>query len=474
MARLLDLRTFLAAHAGAVLTVEEPVDARYELTALQHRLDALGRFPIVVARRVRLRDGSLSPVAVVNNLTASRALVAAALGLADHRESAAWFARRSANGIAPRVLATGSAPAQQVVMTDTRADLTRLPVLTQHELEPGPYLTAAHATTRDPDSGVDNTAIQRCWVQGPRRMTWFPYASSHNALNLRKHWERGEACPVAFWIGHHPAVLLGTQAKLAYPQSHWEAAGGILGAALRLVPSITHGSAIMVPADAEIVIEGFAQPGSRSADGPFGEYTGYLGPQVSAPRVDVTCITMRADALYHDYGSGLTDMLVPDNMTMEGKLYAMAHAVAPSLRSVHVPASGRRFHAYLQLYEPPRGEARDALVAALAYRRLKMAIAVDEDVDIFSPDEMLWALATRVQWTRDSFTLDGLSTSTLDPSLPEGAQTGSKLGIDATLPPRSRPGAPRPVPPRATVPAGATARAETLLAGRQDPAWPRS
>jgi 2,5-furandicarboxylate decarboxylase 1 len=471
---LLDLRNFLAAHAGAVLTLEQPVDARHELTALQHRLDALGRFPIVVAKSVRLADGSLSPVPVVNNLTASRRLVAAALGLADHRESAAWFARRSASGIAPRMLAAGSAPVQQLILSGAGADLTRLPVLTQHELEPGPYLTAAHATTRDPDSGVDNTSIQRCWVQGPRRMTWFPYPSSHNALNLRKYWERGEACPVAFWIGHHPAVLLGTQAKLAYPQSHWEAAGGVLGEPLRLVPSITHGPAIMVPADAEIVIEGFAQPGSRSADGPFGEYTGYLGPQVSAPLVEVTCITLREGALYHDYGSGLTDMLVPDNMAMEGKLYAMVRAVAPSLCNVHVPVSGRRFHGYLQLREPPRGEARDALVAALAYRRLKLAIAVDEDIDIFLADEMLWALATRVQWTRDSFTLDGLSTSTLDPSLPDGAQTGSKLGVDATLPPRPRPGVPRPVPPRATVPIGAMARAEALLAGRHDSAWPSS
>ena len=474
MTPVLDLRTFLAAHASAVLTLDEPVDGRHELTALQHRLDALGRFPIIMARNVRRADGSPSPIPVVNNLTASRPLMAAALGLADHRGSAAWFARRSASGIAPRLLESGSAPVQQVVLTGTEVDLTLLPVLTQHELEPGPYLTAAHATTRDPDSGVDNTAIQRCWVQGPRRMTWFPYPSSHNALNLRKYWERGEACPVAFWIGHHPAVLLGTQAKLAYPQSHWEAAGGILGEPLRVVPSVTHGTAIMVPAEAEIVVEGFAQPGSCSADGPFGEYTGYLGPQVSAPRVDVTCITRRDDAIYHDYGSGLTDMLVPDNMVMEGKLFAMASAVAPSLRNVHVPASGRRFHGYLQLEEPPSGEARDALVAALAYRRLKMAVAVDEDVDIFSPDEVLWALATRVQWTSDSFTLDGLSTSTLDPSLPDGARTGSKLAVDATLPPRPRPEEPRPVPPRAVVPAIAMARAEALLAGREDSAWPRS
>ncbi|KPJ81846.1 MAG: hypothetical protein AMJ58_03575 [Gammaproteobacteria bacterium SG8_30] len=468
----LDLRTFLATRERSVACVDEPVDARHVLTALQHRLDAVARYPILLARRVRLADGAESPVPVVTNLTASRVLVAEALGLDDHRRAAEWFSGRSQRAVPPEVVPRSEAPVQEIVLDGDAADLGRLPVLTQHDLEPGPYLTAAHATTRDPVSGLDNTAIQRCWVQGPRRMTWFPYPSSHNARNLRKYHERNERCPVAFWIGHHPAVLMGTQAKLAYPQSHWQAAGGVLGAPLRIVPTVTHGERIMVPADAEIVIEGWAAPGRESADGPFGEYTGYLGPQVRAPVVDVTCISMRREAIYHDYGSGLTDMLVPDNMAMEGKLYGMIKAVAPSIENVHVPASGRRFHAYLQLREPPPGEARDAITAALAYRRLKTVIAVDEDIDIFASDEVLWAVATRVQWSRDSVSLDGLSTSILDPSLDGGARTGSKLGIDATLAARPRSGAPRPVPPRATVPAGADRRAAEIL-GLLDPAgWP--
>lgn len=460
----LDLRTFLARETAATLVLDEPVSVRHDLTALQHRLDAAGRYPIVLARRPRLLDGGASELPVVTNLTASRRLTAAALGLADHRQSARWFSARAARPVEPVLVAPADAPVREVVQLGASVDLGRLPALVQHELEPGPYLTAAHATTRDPDSGVDNTAIQRCWLRAPREMTWFPYPASHNARNLRKHWAARRPCPVAFWIGHHPAVVIGTQAKLDYPQSHWSAAGGVIGEPLRLTPSVSHGEAILVPADAEIVIEGLAHPDRLGADGPFGEYTGYLGPQVPAPVVEVTCITRRRDAIYHDYGSGLTDMLVPDNMTMEGRLFSLARAVAPSLENVHVPASGRRLHAWLQLRDPQPGEARDALAAVLAYRRLKTAVAVDEDVDIFDAEEVLWALATRVQWARDSLRLDGLSTSLLDPSLPAGARTGSKLGVDATLPPPRRPGEPRPVAPRATVPAAALARAEALLA----------
>jgi len=467
-----DLRSFLREHAAAVWELPGAVGLQHELTAVQHALDLQRRFPVILARGVHTLAGQPSSIPVVLNLTASRLLTAQALGIADHRQTARWFAGRTRASIAPVVVAREAAPVQEVVLQGEAATLLDLPVLTQHEREPGPYLTAAHATTFDPDTGIDNTAIQRCWVQGAQRMTWFPYPASHNARNLRKFHARGDTAPVAFWIGHHPAVLLGTQAKLKYPESHWAAAGGVLGAPLRLVPSILHGEKIMVPADAEIVIEGFVHVGPRVADGPFGEYTGYLGGVVQAPQVEVRCITRRRDALYHDYGSGLTDMLVPDNMAMEGKLFELVKSVAPALENVYVPTEGRRFHAYLQLRDPADGEARDALTAALAYRRVKTVVAVDTDVDIFNAEAMLWAVATRVRWDRDALSVQGLSGSSLDPSLPEGVSTVTKLGIDATVPAAARGDGPEAYPTVATVPAAAAARARDVLQTADTRAWP--
>ncbi|NBU24467.1 MAG: UbiD family decarboxylase [Gammaproteobacteria bacterium] len=349
-----DLRQFLAEHASAVWELPGAVSPRHELTALQHALDARGEHPVIVARSVSTVAGAPSPIPVVTNLTASRALTARALGFDDHREVARGFAARSRAPIPPVVVPPHGAPVRQVVLEGEAASLHDLPVLTQHEGEPGPYLTAAHATTFDPDSGIDNTAIQRCWVKGPREMTWFPYPASHNARNLAKFHARGEPCPVAFWIGHHPAVLLGTQAKLRYPESHWAAAGGVLGAPLRLVPSVLHGERVMVPADAEIVIEGWAHP----------------------------------------------------------------------------------------------------------------VLAVGEEVDIFSPQSLRWALATRVQWSRDAIVVDGLSGSALDPSLDPPGPTTSKVGIDAT---RRSPGT-----QVSTVPQAALRRAAELLAGAGGEGWPRS
>ncbi|MBM4191806.1 MAG: UbiD family decarboxylase [Gammaproteobacteria bacterium] len=460
-----DLRTFLADQSAAVWELPGSVSLRYELTALQHALDTARRYPILVAHRVCSLDGQASLIPIVTNLTASRELTARALGIPDHRQTARWFAERTRVSIEPRIVNRAEARVQEIVLRGSEASLHALPILTQHEHEPGPYLTAAHATTFELDSGTDNTAIQRCYVFAERRMSWFPYPASHNAQNLKKFRARGERVPVAFWIGHHPAVLLGTQAKLNYPESHWAAAGGVLGEPLRLVPSIMHGEKIMVPADAEIVIEGFVAPDEFVDDGPFGEYTGYLGGKVRAPLVEVECITRRKDAMYHDYGSGLTDMLVPDNMAMEGKLYELVKSVAPSLVNVYVPAEGRRFHAYLQLHNSAPGEARDALAAALNYRRTKTVVAVDSNTDIFDIDSILWAIATRVRWDRDLLRLDGLVGSSLDPSLPEGVSSLTKLGINAS-------GA--VTASVATVPQAARRRALDWLNGARNNGWPQN
>jgi 2,5-furandicarboxylate decarboxylase 1 len=467
------LRAFLDQLGDQVWHIEEPVPLKHGITALQYELDRSRQYPPVVIHQPQREDGSVVAMPMVTNLTAARSLIASALGLDDHRGNAAFYGGRVATPLEPLIVPAQDAPVQQVIANGDDIDVTRLPAVWQHELDPGAYLTAAHATTYDPDTLVDNTAIQRCWLREPRRMTYFPYVGTHNERNMRKFWAKGEPCPIAFWVGHHPAVLMGTQAKLKYPESHWAAASALLGEPLRLVPSVTHGDKIMVPADAELVIEGWVPPGVMEADGPFGEYTGYMGGQTVAPVCEITCVTRRSDALYHDYGSGLTDMLTPDNMAMEGKLFGLIRSVAPSLSNVYVPAAGRRFHAYLQFDRCNPGEVRDGLAAALSYRRIKTAIAFDQDVDIFSDDEVNWALATRVQWSRDSFIIDGLSTSTLDPSLPMGQKTGSKIAIDATIP-AGRPGSPPPVMPRSTVPDSARQAARGWLAGASSEPWPKA
>ena len=467
-----DLRSFLAEIDNAVFRPPDALSVVEEITAVQHALWERSAQPVVMVERPRLPDGSISDIPVVCNLTASREMCARAMGIDDHREAARTYAAKTSDVIAPVVVARGDAPVQDVVNDGDDADVFSIPALKQHGGDAGRYLTAGHAVTYDPDSGIDNMGIQRCWVREPRLLGIYPYPSSHNWHNVQKFWSRGEACPVAIWIGHHPAVVIGTQAKIGYPESHWSAAGGAIGAPVRLVPSITHGDAIMVPADAEIVVEGFIPPHRLEAEGPFAEFTGYQGAQVPNPVVEVTCVTRRSDAIYHDCGSGLADHLVPDNMAMEGAIFTMSRNAAPSLVNVHVPISGRRFHAYMQFESPRTGEVRDALLAALSYKRLKAVIAVDTDIDLFDDRQVMWALATRLQWQRDIITVDGLSEANLDPSSAPGARTSTKTALDATLPPARADGGPRPVAPvdRVSEQAGDVAR--QALAGVDTSGWP--
>lgn len=209
---------------GSVLRVTEPLSTRYEITALQYGLERAGRRPIVVVERPVLADGTISSIPVVTNLMASRVLAARVLGVADHRRACVELTARMGAPIDPVVVARHDAPVAEVSWRGSEVDLTRLPALVQHSLDPGPYLSAAHATTWDPVSGIDNTAIQRAWVH-QRSLRYFPYPSSHNWANIQRWWAQGEDAPVAFWIGAHPALDVGANQKISYPESHWSRAG---------------------------------------------------------------------------------------------------------------------------------------------------------------------------------------------------------------------------------------------------------
>lgn len=429
---MLNLQKFLEEHQDYLLRLREPISVRHEITALQHLLWRRKQFPVLLIEQPRLADGSISRHAAVTNLTASRELTASALGLSDHRNAAVEIAWKLSRQIEAVTVAKHDAPVKQVILRDGDASLDHLPVFTQHEADAGPYLSAAHATTYDPDTGIDNTAIQRVWVKSRNVFGYFPYPASHNRRNILKFWERGEAAPIAFWIGHHPAVSIGAQAKLDYPESHWGAAGAMAGEPVRLVATELFGDRLKVPADAEVVLEGFVPPHRLEAEGPFGEYTGFMGDATLSPVFELRCVTQRSNAIYHDYGSGLPDALVPDNMVIEAKLLHIARDVTPAARNVYVPVSGRRFHAYLQVGDVTREAAQELLRAALRYRRVKMVVLIDDDVDIFDEEQVLWAIATRTQMDRDALILGDLPGSMLDPSLPAGQSNTAKIGIDAT------------------------------------------
>ncbi|NJM52042.1 MAG: hypothetical protein HC846_00820 [Blastocatellia bacterium] len=147
---------------------------------------------------------------------------------------------------------------------------------------------------------------------------------------------------------------------------------------------------------------------------------------------ELHCVTHRKNAIYHDYGSGLPDALVPDNMMIEAKLFQIARKLSDKIKDVHVPISGRRFHAYISVGDVSSETARQVLHETLNFRRVKMVVLVNDDIDIFDEEQVLWAIATRTQMNRDALILEDSEGSALDPSLPVGVSKTAKMGIDAT------------------------------------------
>jgi len=476
-----DLRTYLSwleeKHPEYLVKISKPIKVEHDITALQRKLHAMKKYPVLLIERPILDNGEESDYPVITNLTASRDLCAELLGIHPHR-IAMEYASLQAKRQKPVRVDNKEAPVKEVVEKGTDVNLLKFPIMTHNYMDPGPYIGSGFVTTYDPETGVDNTCLQRIWVKEPRHTTLWAAFLSHTFQNLRKWWETGQDMPIALWLGHHPAGLSGAQSKLTYPESHFDSMGGILGEPVRMVPTETFGDKLLVPADAEIVIEGYVPKDVWETEGPFGEYTGYIGPQRPNPVIDVTCVTHRKDAMYHGVGVGQADHLVfMGNFTMEARIYNHVKSVIPELLNVYVPISGARNHAYLQIDKTRPGIGKEAIMAALPTDpRLKHIFVVDKDVDLFDEREILWSVAYRTQWDKDIVMVTGAAPYPCDPSLSAGAVIGTRGGIDATPPPPIEPGLPRYYQMRNKTPDEVAARVqvEDYIEASQIPSFPTS
>ena len=431
-----DLHQFIeqyeAAYPQEVLHIEEPLRADWEITALAMKLEKAQRFPILVCHNVII-DGKRAELPLVTFLMASRLRLARTFGV-DVRRAGVACHERVQKRVKPIVVSRDQAPVKQVGgkrrETSTCAVSPRRCITAWIRDVISPKVTFS---TFNRNSGLDNSALQRGWLAGKDEIRVFLGPSTHNAHNLRQYEENGEDMPAAYWIGHHPLVLLGAATHVGPDESHYETAGGTLGAPLRLVPSETLGDKFLVPADAEVVIEGYVPKGQRKPEGPFGEYTRHVGPQRWCPLLKVTAVTYRKNAYWDDVMVGHTHWI--SSLTKEGAVLELVKHSVPNIKAVHVPMSGCGVsHVYLQMRKTVEGQGKTAAAAALSgFFDIKHAFVFDEDVDIFDEREVLLALATRFQADRGLVLLPGMNGSPLDPSAPERNVT-AKAGFDCTKP----------------------------------------
>jgi 2,5-furandicarboxylate decarboxylase 1 len=421
-----------AAFPDLVIHVDKEVDARWEASAIALKAQKeLREPPVLIFNRIRTTTGTLSKFPVVLNLFASRQRAAYAVG-SDFQQIGRDLFQRREQRIKPVVVDRRDACVKQVIKTGDSANLQEIPALVHAAWDPGPYVSAGYITTYDPDSGVDNCALQRGWFYDEKEIRIFPNRASHNRWNINKQEKLGQDARVAIWIGHHPAVCMGAEAKMGYPLSHWDTAGGCLGEPLRLVPSETLGDDFLVPADAEFVIEGTVPQGKLKPEGPFGEYTRYFGAQRLNPYMEVTCISHRENALWTSIITGYADDQI-GALRREGLVFEAVQRVVPQLQAVYRPMAAPH-HMYIQIRKSHDAQPRAAIMAALSVPdAIKHVFVFDQDVDIFDEQEVQWAIDTRSDWAKDLIVVPNLEASHLEPTT-KGDGLGTRAGIDCTIP----------------------------------------
>jgi len=419
-----DLHVFLNEYRSAwpddVLTVDEPIVDDQAVTALSFDLQARGRTPVLVCTKV----GALG-LPVVTNVFASRTRVARILGTDLPRLHESFF-EASRRRLPPRTVDTG--PVLDEVSHEV--DLLALPMIRHFQQDRAPYWTSAIVLAPDPASGTVNASYHRCMVSTPTTLATSLHSRGHLWRYLARAAELGRRLPVAVVLGGHPLFILASAARTGIEVDEREIAGGLFGAPLEVVPTPRYG--IGVPATSDFVLEGEIDPEARAEEGPFGEYSGYASARSTNNVIEVQTILRRRDPVLLDIVSGHSpDHLNLGRIPRESELLMSLRERFPEIVGIHYPSWGTHFHCFVSMRPRVPGQPRQVLLALLGMDPyVKLAVAVDDDVDVRSEQEVMWAVATRFQADRDLFVISGVPGSLLDPSSDQGLT--SRMAIDAT------------------------------------------
>jgi len=432
---------------GELIRVSQPVDPDEEMSAVTYLLAKRRPSPAVLFERSRGFERDPIGVRLLWNILGP-SLKRTALSLEEPattptveliRRVKEKFKRR----IPPREVPRGAAPVFEHTLTGADIDLTRWPIPRHWPLDGGRYAGTADAViTRDPDNGYLNVGTYRMMVQGKAEVGLYLSPGKDALLHITRAWQKGDAIQVAAAWGIDPLLMLVGSQKFPKDISEYEYAGGVKGEPIAVARGIT--TDLLVPATAEIVIEGIIPPDSVRAEGPFGEFTGYYGrPEGRAPLVQVTALHYRSNPI-------LTNALMADYPSCEQSgFFAVLRAAriwddleklgVPGVRGVysHPAAAGGFGMTVISLEQRYPGHAAQVLALAAqvpggAYFT-KWIIAVDEDVDPTDMDQVIWAMSTRANPADDIELLRNTWSTTLDPAQnpPEKRLFGSKALINA-------------------------------------------
>lgn len=400
---------------GLVKTIATPVAPYLEAARLIHRLEG---------QPVLLRAPRDSSYPIVAGICASRELMALGLGVPKER-LLFRLAEALQNPVSPPMVS--DAPCQQVI--EPSVNLSSLPVLTHLPGDGGPYVTAGVAVIKDPDYGR-NTAFHRLMLLDEHRFAVRIVEGRGTETAFRK---AGGDLEMAVAIGNDLPVLLA--AAMSPPKGVDELA---IAHALGPTPLVKCRTVdLEVPAEAEIILEGKLKH-ELVPEGPFLDLTETIDLVRQQPIFEVQCITHRQDAMYQALLPGGQEHKLLMGVPREPTIYAEVNEVCPCVNVLITPGGASWLHAVVQIRKENPDDGGKAIRAAFrGHSSLKHVVIVDEDINIYDPHEVEWAIATRFQADHDLVILMDQPSSSLDPSalhLPGRKARTSKMGLDATIP----------------------------------------
>ena len=442
---------------GEMLRISRPVDVVYEVGAIADLL-VKNDGPAVLFEKPRLADGTISKIPLVMNIFGSNDRTLRALGASHETEvgdrmvammkpdigaymRAPWKALplvRDALAMPPRKKWRGNC---QRVRLDT--DLTKLPIPKTWPMDGGHFVTLPLVVTKDPNSGEHNLGMYRAQVFGPKEIGLHWQIHKHGADHAAATGEN-QKMPVAVCMGGPPELIFSAIAPLPDNLSEYQFAGILGSRSLRITKALTQD--LMVPAEADIVIEGYCIPGETRLEGPFGDHFGFYSLTGQYPVMHVTAITTRKDAVLPATIVGLPPM--EDGYLGE----AIGRQFSPVLqfqhrdvKSVHLPLE-TGFHnlaivAAKQRYPRQARKTALGLLGAGQMMFLKVIIAIDSEHNPKDLEALLDALNDKVEISQDVIILDGMVADSLDAASPY-ENVHSKLIIDATTIPERDPRSP--------------------------------
>ena len=418
--------------------------AQFESAAVLDALERQNRYEAVLFDSVTDLKGRPTDCKLLNNTFATFAKIGFALGV-DTSERMPILERilsLSNRTIPPQLIDKRDAPVKRIVQSGHALDLSLLPLIRHTEMDGGPYLTPIVASKNK--DGRYNVSWNRMMYLDRTHLAIYM-----SPRHLWSYFAAAEAdkkdLPIAVVLGHHPAFHMTGALLSPHGADEYEATGGVLGEPLRVTQSESFGDNLLVPAEAELIIEGRILARKRVVEGPFGEFTGYTGAQRLSWVFEAEAITMRKNPIIIDIFPCKTEHMNA-HLPIEASIYARAKEAVPNVVKTCWVGSGGPFNLIISINKKTEGEPmRAAMAAVSASNFIKHVIVVDSDIDPENMLEVMWAFSSRVQADQDVTLLKNLQGQILDPSLRHEIKSSGMI-IDATRP------LDRPFPQRGEVP----------------------